>query len=130
MRTAQLIAEEAQGVINGEAYNFGPPTDQNYTVLDLLKQLAVTWDETNQDILQIEASAFPESGLLKLNIDKALFDLQWNPTLSFEQTAEFTGEWYKQYYTKKDVDIYSFTMEQIRQYIDIATQKSLPWIQD
>jgi CDP-glucose 4,6-dehydratase len=130
LRTGQLLARHSLKSINGEAYNFGPPTDQDYTVLDLLKQLALSWDDTNSDILQVEPSGFPESGLLKLNIDKALFDLQWKPTLNFNETAEFTGQWYKHYYRERPGDMFNYTVEQIRRYITTARQKGLAWAQD
>jgi CDP-glucose 4,6-dehydratase len=127
LRTGQLLAQPEKASINGEAYNFGPPTDQNYTVLDLLKQLAVNWDETNNDILQLEPSNFPESGLLKLNIDKALYDMQWTPTLNFKETAAFTCDWYKAYYQLKQDDMLDYTIKQISDYIEVAKQKELSW---
>jgi CDP-glucose 4,6-dehydratase len=129
LRTGQLLAEPEKAAVNGEAYNFGPPTDQNYTVLDLLKELAVSWDSDNNEILEVESSNFPESGLLKLNIDKALFDMQWVPTLNFKETADFTCEWYKTYYNGDNVDMLAFTNEQIGQYIEAAKKKGLSWAQ-
>jgi CDP-glucose 4,6-dehydratase len=130
LRTGQLLARSEGAGINGEAYNFGPPTDQNYTVLDLLKELAVNWDEENADILQIEPSNFPESGLLKLNIDKALFDMQWVPAMNFKETAAFTCEWYKLYYKMDQDSMMDFTTIQIRNYIDIAKKRNVAWAQN
>lgn len=127
LRTGQLLSTPEKTDINGEAYNFGPPTDQNYTVLDLLQELAVNWDSNNSDILQLEPSNFPESGLLKLNIDKALYDMQWNPTLSFKETASFTSDWYSAYYKDDNADMFNFTMDQIREYTNVAKQKGLQW---
>jgi CDP-glucose 4,6-dehydratase len=127
LQTGQLLAEPGTFNINGEAYNFGPPTDQNYTVLDLLQELDVNWDSEHWDILQVEPGNFPESGLLKLNIDKALFHMQWKPTLNFLETAAFTSDWYKAYYREHAADMLGFTMEQIRNYIDIAKQKGIVW---
>jgi len=128
LRTGQLLFTPHKASINGQSYNFGPPTDQNYTVLDLLKELAKTWDDKT-DILHLEPSNFPESGLLKLNIDKALFDMQWTPTLNFKETAAFTCEWYKHYYREKQADMLVFTEEQIKAYINVAKQKGLQWAQ-
>ena len=36
-----------------------------------------------------------EAGLLKLNCDKALFDLKWLPTMQFAETVKMTVDWYK-----------------------------------
>lgn len=130
LRTGQLLAEPIKDSINGEAYNFGPPTDQNYTVLDLLKELAINWDENNTDILQVEDGKFPESGLLKLNIDKALYDMKWTPTLNFKETAGFTSDWYKCYYQETPESMLEFTNKQIAAYIEVAKQKGLSWAQD
>ncbi|UEG54943.1 CDP-glucose 4,6-dehydratase [Mucilaginibacter daejeonensis] len=126
LRTGQLLHQEK--IDNGEAYNFGPPTDKNYTVIDLIKALANDWDADNKDILNVEDSNFLESGLLKLNIDKALFDMQWIPTLDFDQTAIFTSEWYKNYYQKlTDQDSLQFTTIQIEQYVRVAQSKDISW---
>ncbi|WP_129715949.1 CDP-glucose 4,6-dehydratase [Pedobacter sp. SYP-B3415] len=129
LRTGQLLAEPGKINVNGEAYNFGPPTDQNYTVLDLLKELALNWEEGNDDMLQVEDGKFPESGLLKLNIDKALFDMHWNPTLSFKETAAFTSNWYKYYYQEQPGSMMDYTTAQISQYITIAKEKGISWAQ-
>jgi CDP-glucose 4,6-dehydratase len=129
LRAGELLANPEKGSINGEAYNFGPPADQNHTVLDLIQELAKSWSDTDEDILQIEQSNFPESGLLKLNCDKALYDLNWKPTLNFLETAAFTCEWYKTYYQEKQDNMLDFTVEQIKQYIDVAKQKGLSWAQ-
>ena len=127
LRTGQLLAQPHKINVNGEAYNFGPPVDHNYTVIELLRELAVSWDSSNKEILQVEPANFPESGLLKLNIDKALFDMQWVPTLNFKETAAFTCDWYKQYYQQQQEDMLDFTLQQITQYIDVAKQKENVW---
>jgi len=127
LRAGQLLTEPEKRSINGEAYNFGPPTDQNYTVIDLIGELANKWDANNSDILQVEPSNFPESGLLKLNIDKALYDLNWVPTLNFFETAAFTSDWYKVYYTEKGTNMSAFTTSQINSYTDLAKQKNIVW---
>jgi CDP-glucose 4,6-dehydratase len=130
LQTGALLAQPKKRSINGEAYNFGPPAEQNFTVLDLLQELAKNWSNSNADeILQIEPSNFVESGLLKLNIDKALFDMSWKPTLNFAETASFTSDWYKAYYLKSTEDMLAYTNQQINQYIQIAKQKGIEWAQ-
>ncbi|WP_428331702.1 CDP-glucose 4,6-dehydratase [Mucilaginibacter sp.] len=127
LQTGQLLYNPDKVNINGEAYNFGPPTDQNYTVLDLLRQLAINWDNQNADILQIESGDFPESGLLKLNIDKSLFHMEWKPTLNFNETAKFTSDWYQAYYKSNEVNMLDFTKDQISEYIIVAQRKGILW---
>jgi len=68
---------------------------------------------------------------LKLNCDKALFGLQWTPTLQFEETVELTVKWYKQYYkslTQKNRDsMHEFTISQIEDYINLASERGIEW---
>ena len=72
----------------------------------------------------------PEAGLLKLNCDKALFDLGWYPALSFEETVEFTVEWYKNFYEKQTVNFHEYCKAQIKQYTEIAASKDINWAVD
>jgi len=127
LRTGELLALPEKHNINGESFNFGPPTDQNYTVIDLLQQLAINWDPENKEMVQIEPSDFHEAGLLKLNIDKALYYQNWKPTLNFLETAEFTSDWYKSYYQKGNSNMLEFTNIQILQYIEVAKTKNIAW---
>ena len=68
-----------------------------------------------------------ESKLLKLNCDKALNQLEWQPTLSFNETVNFTSLWYSNYYSANfDVNTSS---KQIDNYINIAKKKDIKWTQ-
>ena len=44
------------------------------------------------------AAQFYESGLLKLNCDKALHILNWHAVLDFEETVALTADWYRAFY--------------------------------
>ena len=61
-----------------------------------------------------------EAGLLKLNCDKALFDLNWKSALGFEETVGMTVEWYKEYYQNKGKSMYNFTIDQIESYTKMS----------
>lgn len=114
--------------LSGEAFNFGPNADQNYTVLELLEALAQYWN-FNADFTKIEvqqSTTFHEAGLLKLNCDKALHLLQWKPVWNFEQTAMFTSQWYYDFYTKNNVNI-TYLENQLQEYIISAKNKKLAW---
>ncbi len=126
LRTAQLLASADADKINGEPFNFGPPTDKDYTVLELIEELATGWQLQNQQ-LQVEPSNFYEPGLLNLNIDKALEYLEWKPTLSFQETAAFTSSWYNQYYQNQRKEMLEFTSGQINDYIALAQKQDFAW---
>lgn len=123
---AALAADDK---LHGEAFNFGPPTDRNFTVIDLLQELARRWDPANADIVDVQPADFYEAGLLKLNIDKALYYLNWRPTLDFQQTSDMTCDWYKNYYQQRTADVLRFTQSQIAAYEQCASDKQLAWAQ-
>lgn len=123
-----LAATLAQsGKNHGEAYNFGPSTDQNYPVSKLIDEMSKYWDQVKWNDISNNVGHVYEAGLLKLNCDKSLFDLQWHSTLQFEETVKMTVEWYKAYYQNQDQPMYDFTVNQIELYKKAAKLKGLSW---
>ena len=114
--------------LNGESFNFGPRAEQNHTVVELLKNLSEYWYfESVSDAFTVTGNIpFHEAALLKLNCDKALTLLQWQATLQYQDTIEFTSKWYYNYY-KNNGDIMQQTIQQISEYENIAKLKSLKW---
>ena len=107
---------------HGEAYNFGPSTDQDYSVHCLIKEMSKHWnmvkwkDVSNKNQLH-------EAKLLKLNCDKAKFKLDWSPTLTFVENTRMTVEWYRRYYQNKEGGMYQFTIEQIKEYMNLYNSR-------
>lgn len=125
-----LAAELYQcGDKHGEAYNFGPHAHQNHPVSGLIDEMAKHWDHVRWNDTSQSEEHLHEAGLLKLNCDKALFDLKWLPTLEFEETVRLTVEWYKAYYQTPDRSMYDFTIRQIKEYTAFAQQRSISWAQ-
>lgn len=121
---AQL--ENHTGGINGESFNFGPPANVNATVEDLLKEITKYWPGC---AWRVEGSQLErkEAGLLKLNCDKALAKLSWQPTMHFQETVEFTAEWYKAFYKNGATTAASLTSTQIKRYEMLALERGLAW---
>ena len=109
----------------GEAFNFGPKTDNNFSVLNLLEELSIHWPQIQWKIEENES--IHEARLLKLSIDKALMDLSWNPALDFNQTVKFTADWYRNFYDSNFDDMKTFSENQIDQYVTISEQRGLLW---
>lgn len=88
--------------IHGEAFNFGPRSEQNRTVVELLADLSRYWgfEDAKEAYKITDNIPFHEAGLLKLNCDKALFFLKWECTLFYEETIRLIGDWYSSYYKK------------------------------
>ena len=114
--------------LSGQAYNFGPPANQNHTVDELLIEMRKSWEniEWNYDIKK--GDIFHEASLLKLNCDKALVDLNWFPTLDFNQTVNMTVQWYKQYYDDTSKNMIDFSNQQIQAFMEAAIDKNNLWI--
>ena len=101
--------------LHGEAFNFGPQAQQNQSVLELVKQMSKSWSEVRWAECESQSSQFYESGLLKLNCDKALHFLNWHAVLDFEETVALTANWYRSFYEVPS-SIREVTNKQINDY--------------
>ena len=111
---------------HGEPFNFGPQAQQNHSVSELVQEMALYWEKVRwKDVSESEDRPY-ESGLLKLNCDKALHYLNWHAVMGFEDTVRMTAEWYGAYY-KNPSEISDYTRNQIMDYTRIANQKGLSW---
>lgn len=120
------LALKMNSSIHGEPFNFGPLAHVSNSVLDLVEEMASYWPQVLwRDVSQHTSGPY-ESGLLKLNCDKALHQLQWRSTLSFTDTVRFTAEWYRSYYDKV-ASPYELTLSQIKEYTSLAHQQGLSW---
>lgn len=125
LRLGQYLFEN-QPKVNGEPFNFGPGSDVIQSVEELIHELQKIW---NQSSYTIQAdNEKKEANLLKLCCDKALNRLNWQATLNFKETIDFTGTWYKAL-TENPDSIQNFTQEQIKKYQAIAKTKGLAWVQ-
>lgn len=117
--------------LTGEAYNFGPTAEQSYSVGALIDEMANYWDLVKWNDVSKNEEHLHEAGLLKLNCDKALFDLNWQPTLNFQETVKITVEWYKHYYLnfneKNDYSMHNFALSQIEEYAEYARKRDISW---
>ena len=122
------IALSQRPELHGEPFNFGPQAQQNHSVLELVQQMALHWEQVRwQDVSGSMVVPY-ESGLLKLNCDKSLHDLQWHAVMGFEDTVRMTAEWYRAYFQQPD-NIAPTTNAQIAAYTAIAKQHGLGWAQ-
>ncbi|MBC8739242.1 CDP-glucose 4,6-dehydratase [Paraburkholderia sp. UCT31] len=116
--------------LHGESFNFGPRAEQNATVLELLRSLAKIWgfSDPGEGYVVTNNSPFQESSLLKLNIDKALLELRWEPNLSYSECMEITGVWYRDV-QKADASASELTSRQIAEYERVAGERQRTWTQ-
>ena len=102
--------------LNGHSFNFGPLSNSNYKVIDLVKELSKNWENAKWEI-SVKKNYFNESQLLKLNCDKSLSLLEWEPTLDFKTTMELTSEWYYNFYKQKKFDVFEKCCDQIKEFL-------------
>lgn len=115
--------------LHGEAFNFGPPAEQNHSVGELVEGISNHWSSVKWDKPPINASLeMHEAGLLKLNCDKALHHLKWKAIWDFETTVRETALWYKNYYEdRSSTKISNFSISQIQTYLKSAQQQGQLW---
>lgn len=126
-----LLAKELYNspTLNGESYNFGPNSQNNQSVLELLKGLSKYWEFDEFDAFMIKSQTpYKEAGLLKLNCDKALLDLNWTSTLTYDELIEFTGTWYRDFYIHPEI-ILEKTASQIKKFQEMALINNKKWAQ-
>ncbi|CAN5573027.1 CDP-glucose 4,6-dehydratase [soil metagenome] len=87
---AQLLAGNTS-VATG--FNFGPDEASCVTVGELLASLQEKWDGISY--ILGEAPKVHEAHFLKLDSTKARTELAWMPRLNFEETIEWTANWYR-----------------------------------
>jgi CDP-glucose 4,6-dehydratase len=126
---AELYIDDS---LHGEAFNFGPRSEQNHTVKQLLEDLSKYWnfEDVDDAFTVTDNIPFHEAGLLKLNCDKALFFIKWQANMEYKDTIRFTSSWYYAYYHKDnnmDKNILDKTLEQISEYENMAKEKGLFW---
>lgn len=76
------------------SYNFGPNMGDDLPVEELVKIALDKWG--SGEYVKPDTKGEPhEAGLLKLDISKAMLELDWNPKLNSEEAIGLTIDWYK-----------------------------------
>ena len=110
------IAEKGyENMTFNEAFNFGPDTEGIVDVETIVKKVKKIDNRLNYKI--IEKPSLHEAKLLKLNISKVKNILNWKPKLDIDSALKFTLDWYQAENT--NLDIYEFTRQQIKEYIEL-----------
>ena len=75
-------------------YNFGPEPNDERTVLDMVELAIENWGEGTFEAPEL-ANKPHEAGLLKLAIDKAKNELNWQPRFTSAEAVQWTIDWYR-----------------------------------
>lgn len=98
-----------------QAFNFGPNATDALAVEEMVKIAVDSWGNGTYQI-QSSANQPHEAGLLKLDISKALKELNWKPKLNASQAVSLTIDWYKAYF-HNTINMSDFTEQQIKYFI-------------
>lgn len=97
-------------------WNFGPKKKNCKNVMNVTKQVLKNLSNNKIKIKISKSEKFHESKYLSLNINKAKKELKWQPKLNFDQTIEYTMDWYKSFL--KHEDIQQFSYNQIQKFLN------------
>ena len=77
------------------AWNFGPLAADQITVKELAERFVTAWGSGKISTPSPHGKAPHEAHLLHLNIDKALAELDWHPSLDSSTAIDWTADWYR-----------------------------------
>jgi len=112
--------------LHGESFNFGPSLSKEYSVLELVKNMSNHWENTSWKNNSKPTKKFFESGLLRLNCNKAKKIIKWKTILKFDELTLMVADWYRNYYLDKK-NASQITREQIKKYQHLAIKRGLKW---
>lgn len=98
------------------SWNFGPKYREHRTVEEIVELVVTCWGEGGYKVKRIKD--FHETKLLKLNINKAITSLGWEPIYHIGEAVERTVSWYKEFYNSvSSKELYKLTIKEIAEYI-------------
>jgi len=106
------------------AFNFGPASEANRTVADLVLEILKHWSGSWSD--ESGPKSVHEATLLSLSTDKAFHFLKWKPVWSFPETIAQTVSWYRQSHEEPSASNIQ-TRAQIADYSAAARTAGLAW---
>ena len=113
-----------EGTNYSGAWNFGPDERGQTSVKLLVEKVVELWG--NGNVIINNTNKTYESKILKLNTNKALNYLLWQPVYNLEETLKHTKEWYESYYKMK-IDMLNLSVKQLEKYTLQAKNRQIIW---
>lgn len=104
-----------------QPFNFGPNKFDNLTVDQVVVEAIKYWGSGSYQV-QHNIEHVHEARLLKLDISKALFYLNWKPIFNSSTSIERTINWYKKFYS--GMPVVELMNSDIEFYYKISSEKS------
>ena len=123
---AAMLASDEPGLCGG--WNFGPQHGDDATVEELASEFCVAWG-LGEWQARSDATAPHETKILRLSIEKALFNLNWKPVWRFSEAVRRTVDWYRAFYARGG-DVRDACWHDIQAYCEDASRQQaadIPW---
>lgn len=114
----------AEGNKYSGGWNFGPLDQANHKVSELIEAI-IKYNGKGEVVLDDATEKLHEANMLKLDISKAQWELNWKPVLNFEELIKFTVDGYVS--ELENNDVYESRKRQILDYVELAKQKNVDW---
>lgn len=111
LRMAEKMVQGREGM--SDSYNFGPISAAPRTVFEVAEKV-VEVIGSGSVVSAHDPQAPHEAGLLGLNCERALGELNWSPRWGFDETILKTASWYKSWLNGEDAT--EITDRQIFEY--------------
>lgn len=105
-------------------WNFGPRFEETLSVETVVQKVVSHWGSGGYRV--DAAPALHEAASLTLNLTHTQAELGWNPVCSVHEALEATVSWYQTWHTAPDT-VLSFSINQLNQYIQAASNKGALW---
>ncbi|MEW6736715.1 MAG: CDP-glucose 4,6-dehydratase [Acidobacteriota bacterium] len=79
------------------SWNFGPASGEDASVDELVRRFCQIWGGGSWSHFH-NSSQPHEAAILRLNIDKACWELGWRPRWRFDEAVARTARWYRRFY--------------------------------
>jgi CDP-glucose 4,6-dehydratase len=112
-----LLAEKlfSDPIQYSDAWNFGPLAHAAVDVEIIVKKLFKLWPSAQAGYKIVpDLNAVHEAHFLKLDITKAVTQLNWHPKLDLDTTIQWIINWYQAWMNQED--LHEFTLQQIKHY--------------
>jgi CDP-glucose 4,6-dehydratase len=104
-------------ILFSQAYNFGPLISDALPVEEMLKLAMQSWRK-GEYIIKNDDEQLHEAGLLKLDINKAISELKWQPKMNAAQAVNMTMDWYSEFARNRE-NISEFSLLQIKDFLEL-----------
>lgn len=102
-----------------DAWNFGPMPGNELKVCEVVNAMAEMWGDGDRPAERWVDASDPsdphEAGVLRLSIDKAMWDLGWRPKWDVKQAIECATAWYRSWACGEQLD--AISRSQLQDYL-------------